>query len=203
MAEYTIVSDVSIHLLRTLREYLCPEPVQSPEAIKLASPADKNNDYQLGLFLYDLRELGEYRPSTQLRGADNRKTFPPRTLSLHYMLYLNGKAQIAAGAEAEQRILGRALQVLSDRPLVDMAAAHPFEGAPDASAAVTFLQLSFEEKCRIWSALSIPYQVGLYFSASPILLSSTRSEPFVRVTDAEFTLAQNGAGELPRRQRGP
>ncbi|MEG0396215.1 MAG: DUF4255 domain-containing protein [Oscillospiraceae bacterium] len=190
MANFSIISDVSTALVKTLREALCPEPVQSPESIKLTSPADKNADFQLGLFLYDMREMGELRASAQVRTADNRKNYPPKPLTLCYLLFLNSKAQIAAGAEAEQRILGRALQALSDNTEVDIAAAHPFGKISDENAAITFLSLSFEDKSKIWSALSVPYQLGLFFSVSPVLLSSLHSEPFARVTDAEFTINQ-------------
>ncbi|MEG0109500.1 MAG: Pvc16 family protein, partial [Oscillospiraceae bacterium] len=73
---------------------------------------------------------------------------------------------------------------------VDIAAAHPFGKISDENAAITFLSLSFEDKSKIWSALSVPYQLGLFFSVSPVLLSSLHSEPFARVTDAEFTFNQ-------------
>ena len=63
MADFSVVADVSNTLLRLLRRELCPEPVQSPESIRLAAPTDKTGDFQLGIFLYDLRELGEYRTS--------------------------------------------------------------------------------------------------------------------------------------------
>lgn len=194
MADFSIISDVSNALIRLLRENLCPESVQSPESIKLASPADKNADFQVGLFMYDLRELGEYRSSTPIRSADNRKTLPPRPLTLCYMLYLNSKAQIAAGAEAEQRILGRALQTLSDNPTIDIAKVHPFAEQSEENAALTFLKLTFDDKSKIWSSLNVPYQLGIYFSISPVLLSSKKSEPIVRVTNASFTL-QHGTAD--------
>lgn len=101
------------------------------------------------------------------------------------MLFLNSKAQIAAGAEAEQRILGRALQVLTDYPTVDVNEAHPFSGEIEEQAAVTLLPLSFEEKTKLWSALSQPYQLGIFFSVSPLMLSSRREEPFTRVREIE------------------
>lgn len=70
MADFSIVADVSAGLLKLLRAQICPTPVSAPEAIRLAAPTDKNGDFQLGLYLYDLRELGEYRTGTMQRGAD-------------------------------------------------------------------------------------------------------------------------------------
>ena len=48
MADFSIVSDVSNELLKVLRDNICPELIQSPEAISLAIPSDKNADFQLG-----------------------------------------------------------------------------------------------------------------------------------------------------------
>lgn len=188
MADFSIIADVSSLLVKRLREEICPEPLQSPEAIQLVGPTDKNADFQLGLYLYDIRDFGEYRISGQVRGPNSEKTFPPRPLTLSYLLFLNSKAQIAAGAEAEQRILGRAIQALADHPEVDIQTAHLFEGEPDENAAVTFLNLSFEDKSKIWSCLNIPYQVAVYFNVSPVMLSSRRSEPFTRVVSARFSV---------------
>ena len=192
MADFSIVADVSAALLKLLRAQMCPVPVSAPEAIRLAAPTDKNGDFQLGLYLYDLREQGEYRAGAMQRGADNIRRRPPRPLALHYMLFLNSKAQIAAGAEAEQRILGRALQVLSDYPTIDVNEAHPYSQELEESASVTILSMTFEEKTKIWSALSTPYQLGVYFSVSPLLLSSRRQESFARVREVEVQ------GDTPR-----
>lgn len=185
MADFSIVADVSTGLLKLLRTQICPTPVSAPEAIRLAAPTDKNGDFQLGLYLYDLRELGEYRAGALQRGADNIRRWPPRPLTLHYMLFLNSKAQITTGAEAEQRILGRALQVLTDYPTLDINQLHPYAREPEEAAAITLLTLTFEEKTKIWAALSTPYQLGIYFSVSPLLLSSRREEAFTRVREVE------------------
>lgn len=189
MADFSVVADVSNTLLRLLRRELCPEPVQSPESIRLAAPTDKTGDFQLGIFLYDLRELGEYRTSAPVLRGETVRTPPPKTLTLSYMIFLNAKAQIASGAEAEQRILARAMQVLADNPSVD-AAQQPSAETSDGAAGITFQNLSFEDKSKIWASLNTPYQVGIYFTVSPVFLSSRRSADFVRVTDIAVTAGQ-------------
>lgn len=186
MADFSIVADVSAALLKLLRAQMCPSPVSAPESIRLASPTEKNADFQLGLYLYDLREMSEYRSGAVRRGPDNIRRNPPRPLSLSYMMFLNGKAQIAAGAEAEQRILCRAMQALTDYPLIDVNEAHPMAGDVEEPASVTLLPLSFEEKTKLWSALNQPYQLGVYFSVSPLMLSPRREESFTRVREVEF-----------------
>lgn len=191
MADFSVISEVSTELIRLLRENLCPELMQSPETITLASPADKNADYQLGLFLYDMKELSEYRSSERVRLGDNRTAFPPKPLNLFYALFLNSKAQIAAGAESEQRVLARAMQILLDHPILEMTRISAFTQTREGDAAVTLLNTGFEEKSKLWAALSMPYQLALHFNVSPVLLSSRKSTPFTHVTDVEIHLKKH------------
>lgn len=186
MGEYSIVSDISAALVRLLREQLCPDPVQSTEAIQLASPTDGNGDYHVGLYLYDLREISEYRRWERVRAADGRITYPARPLSLHYMIYLNGRAQLASGAEAEQRILARSIQAFADHMRLDIAGLHPFPGPTEEEAVISLPNLSFEDKSKVWTALSQPYQLAVHFVVSPVLLSSRHEEDVVRVRSAVF-----------------
>ncbi len=185
MADFSVISDVSNEVLKVLREHICPELIQSPESIAMAMPTDKNADFQLGLYLYDIQELREYRQVDQIRLRGNQAQYPPKPLTLYYALYINTKSQLTASAENEQRILGRVLQVLMDHTILYDAA-----GDEETSASITILPLSFEEKTKIWSVLSVPYQLAIYFSVSPVLLSSRRIRSFRRVAVADFDVIQ-------------
>lgn len=187
MADFSIISDFSNAVLNVLREQICPELIQSPESIALGIPTDKNADFQLGLYLYDVQELREYRQTEQIRLRGNQSQYPPKPLTLYYALYVNSKSQLTSNAENEQRILGRALQVLMDHAILC-----DVEEDEDVSASITILPLSFEEKTKIWSVLSVPYQLGIYFSVSPVLLSSRRVRSFSRVIAADFDVQQSG-----------
>ena len=186
MADFSIISDVSNEILKVLREQICPELIQSPESIALGIPTDKNADFQLGLYLYDVQELREYRQLDPIRLRGNQAQYPPKPLTLYYALYVNSKSQLASNAENEQRILGRVLQVLMDHAIL-----YDMEEEEETSASVTILPLSFEEKTKIWSVLSVPYQLGIYFSVAPVLLSSRRVRSFKRVVAAEFDVSQS------------
>lgn len=191
MAEFSIIADVSDFLVKRFKENLSPEPLQSPEAIQLASPSDKNVDFQLGLYLYDVKEFSEYRQSEMIRN-ERKQTRPPLPLTLSYMLFLNNKAQMAAGAQAEMRVLGRAMQYIVDNPVISMGDVHPFEEAdPDLDPSINQVNLSFDDKVKIWQAMNIPYQVAVYFTVSPVMLSSRVSKDIRRVTHME-TVLKNG-----------
>ena len=176
MADFSIISDVSNEVLKLLRENICPELIQSP---------DKNADFQLGLYLYDIQELREYQQQDMIRLRGNMTQYPPKPLTLYFALYMNTKSQLMSNVENEQRILGRAIQVLMDHAIL-----YDTGEDEDTSASITLLPLSYEEKTKIWSVLSIPYQLGIYFSVSPVLLSSRRIRSFRRVVAAEFDVSQ-------------
>ncbi|MDO4261627.1 MAG: DUF4255 domain-containing protein [Eubacteriales bacterium] len=188
MADFSIISDVSNEVLRLLREHICPDLIQSPESIALASPTDKNADFQLGLYLYDIQELREYQQADLIRLRGNQAQYPPKPLNLFFALYMSTKSQLLSNAENEQRILGRVIQVLMDHAILYETA-----GEEETSASITLLPLSFEEKTKIWSVLSVPYQLGVYFSVAPVLLSSKRVRSFRRVVAADFELEQGRA----------
>ncbi len=188
MADFTVIADTGAALLRLLREHMCPDPLISPESIQMIAPSDKNGDFQLGMYLYDIRELGEYRATSPIQYEGNMRTRPPSPLSLYYLLFLNSKAQIAAGAETEQRVFGKAMQTLLDYNVLKLSDVNPYISESENETMVSPITMSFEDKTKIWSALQCPYQVGVYFMVSPLLLSSGIKERFTRVTDGRVEI---------------
>ncbi len=189
MADFPAIAQVSNQLITFLRGALCPEVLTSPEAVQLIAPTDKNADFQVGLYLYDIQDFNEYRPSAQVRAAGNVKTLPPKPLNLYYMLYVNSKSQMAASCEVEQRILGRALQAFYDNTSIELAP-NGLLADEAQTVSVTALSLGLDEKTKLWSAMNLPYQLGLYFSVAPVLLSSRTAQPFTRVTQVQFDTKQ-------------
>ncbi len=189
MADFPIIAQVSNQLVKFLRQTLCPEVLTSPELVQLIAPTDKNADFQVGLYLYDMSEFNEYRSSEQVRMRGNVKTLPPKPMQLSYMLYVNSKSQMAASSEVEQRILGRAIQAFYDNTRLEIPPTGLFTDEAEM-VAVTPISLSFEDKIKLWSAMNLPYQLGMYFSVAPVMISSRTAEPFTRVTEVTFDTAQ-------------
>ncbi|MGN0330851.1 MAG: DUF4255 domain-containing protein [Kineothrix sp.] len=190
MGDFNIISEVSNAIIKTMRDNICPELIQSPESIALTIPSDKNADFQVGLYLYDIQEMREYRQTEYVRINHLQRRLPPKPLNLYYALYVNSKSQLTVDAENEQRILGRAMQILMDYPVL------PEDIGDDEGmgATVTLQTMSFEEKSKLWSVLSVPYQLAVYFSVSPVLLSSRKVSSFTRVVDARFGMEQMEGG---------
>ena len=93
-------------------------------------------------------------------------------------------------AENEQRILGRVMQILMDYPILP----ENITDEDDMGLTITFQTMSYEEKSKIWSVLSTPYQLAVYFSVAPVLLSSRKISNFTRVVDARFGTEQITGG---------
>lgn len=192
MADYTIISDVSQHMVHLLREKMCPEPIPSPNNITASSPSEQDVDYILGLYLYDIREEGEVSVPPLVGTGRTRLRRPSRPYSLYYMLFLNGSSQMGLKAADTQKILGRAAQIISDGDSIRPNQLQPW--LENEEPPIHFLpsKIPLEEKVRVWSAINKPYQVSLFYKAAPVFISSEIVVDPPRVTQAEFTIGEKG-----------
>ena len=192
MADYPIIADVSSYIVKMLRSKMCPEPIPSPNNIEVSTPADQDVDYILGLYLYDIREEGEVSVPSLVGTGKTRLRRPPKPYSLYYMLFLNGSSQMGLKGGDVQKIIGRAAQVINDSNYVDPRQLQPWLEENESPIIFSPAKLSLEDKVRVWSAINKPYQVSLFYKASPVFLSSEIVVDSPRVTDASFNLSLRG-----------
>ena len=188
MADYPIISDVSQHMVRILRDKMCPEPIPSPNNISVSSPAEQDVDYILGLYLYDIREEGEVAIPSMVGTGQTRLRRPPRPYSLYYMLFINGSSQMGLKAADTQKILGRAAQIINDGNSVEPVRLQSWLETREPPIIFSPAKISLEDKVRVWSAINKPYQVSLFYKAAPVFLSSEIVVNSPRVTEAEFNI---------------
>ncbi len=186
MAKYTIMSDVSNYMVKLLKDNLTPEPMLSSQTIELVSPADNNVDYTLGIFMYDIRENTEHINLNMIPTEDNGLRRPPQSLSLFYMIYMNSSAQVAVKAADAQKILARVQQILHDKDEIKVADLQHGLESEEGNIRIMPSRLTYEEKIKIWSALNKPYQLALYYTTAPIMLSSTIVQRDVRVKSIKY-----------------
>jgi hypothetical protein len=188
MADYPIISDVSSHIVKTLRQKMCPEPIPSPNNIDVSSPAEQDVDYILGLYLYDIREEGEISVPPLMSVNKMRLQKPPKPYSLYYMLFINGSSQMGLKAHDIQKIIGRAAQIVNDGNVIYPRTLQPWMQVDEGPIILTPAKLSLEDKARVWSAINKPYQISLFYKAAPVLLSSEIIVETARVTKADFNI---------------
>ena len=162
----------------------------APDTIKLDDP---NAGPSLNLFLYRVSPNPGWRnealPSIDADGV--RRTNHPLALDLHYLLTAYG-----AGDFQAEILLGYAMSVLHERPVLDRAAIRraldpsPLGGAvlPPAFQAlsasdladqveavtVTFEPIDTEEMSRLWSAIQAHYRPTAGYHVSVVLIEATK-----------------------------
>lgn len=143
---------------------------------KARLPADNGN--QLNVFLYQTTLDAAWRnrdlPGTVKPGESG---FPPLPLVLHYLLTAYGQDNDDVRGH---RVLGRALAVLHDHPLLgpaEIEAALPASDLADQIERVRLTPepLSVEELSKLWSSFQTNYRISAGYQATPVLIESGRS----------------------------
>ena len=192
MADYTIISDVSAYIVRTLRSKMCPEPIPSPNNIEISSPADQDVDYIVGLYLYDIREESEMSQPPFIQKGRVQLQKPPRPYGLYYMVFINGSSQMGLKAPDIQKIIGRVAQIVNDNSSVLPSQLQRWLDTQEPPIVLSQAKISLEEKVRVWQAINKPYQISLFYKAAPVFLSSEVVVNTPRVTEASFDLRITG-----------
>lgn len=192
MAGYTIISDVGNFVLKRLRTQICPEPLLNPQSIEFVSPADENADYTLGIFLYDMKENLDHTSLSKIPIENNKYRMPPHSFTIYYMIYVNASAQISVKSLDAQKILAKVSQVMYDIRQIDPSQLQDNLETVEESARVEESRLTFDEKTKIWSALNKPMQLALYYSITPVLISSERIIDEVKVMRGIYKINERG-----------
>ena len=189
MADYSIISDTSNFMCKMLREKMCPEPIPSTNNIQISSPASQDVDYLVGVYLYDIKEEPDATQSQMIRRGSVQLQRPPRPYGLYYMVFINGSSQMGLKDLDIQKIVGKILQIVNDNSIISPNTLQPWLDIIEPPIHITQAKLTMEEKQRVWQGVNKPYQLSLFFKASPVLVSSEAVVNTPPVTDATFTVS--------------
>lgn len=189
MAGYTIISDVGNAIVKLLRDNMVPEVIPNADAIGLCSPSDKG-DLVLGLYLYDVKESEEVFSSGMRMSGQNEQRYPSKYMNLFFMLTAYSMSDIKFRASEEQRILGKAIQVLMDHSILDAKQLGLANGADSYPIKIEMLRLENDEKMKLWNMPNVPYKLSLYYKVSPIEIESTKVKVVHRVTEVDMEVIE-------------
>ncbi len=192
MADYPIIADVSNHIVRTLREKMCPEPIPSPNNIEISSPLSQDVDYIVGLYLYDIMEDMQVTTPPYIKRGRAELSKPPRPYALYYMVFINGSSQMGLKSLDIQKIIGKVAQIVNDNNSVRPSELQSWLDTAEPPIVLSQAKISLEEKVRVWQAINKPYQISLFYRAAPVYLSSGVIIDTPRVVDASFGLYIDG-----------
>jgi len=178
MNDASVFQTVSGALIEYLRTELSPALLSSPDAVRLAYPGSED-EFRLGVSLYDVEEIRSGGPSAMVRLSDEERRFPSLAVALHFLVFANRKAAFH-GIEAEDELL--LLEAV-------MRCVH---SAPSLTCGETAFHLLFQnldcgEKTSLWQSLNCPLQPAVYLTVEPVGVPSTRllHTPAVRGVDVE------------------
>lgn len=196
MAGYTAVEDVGDTLVTLLRDRM-GDLVSKKKEIALASPGDvdRGDDVRLSLYLYRISENSHLKNAEREAVDPNPDRDRPLELELYYLVtaHLPRSGNDPTDKSKEQhRVLGRAMQVLHDNPVVggsdlagDLAGGRKLRVTPAAASA--------DEVADVWSTFGeTPYQPSVAYLVTPVAIESTREIEAERVR--ERTLEEYAAG---------
>ncbi len=183
MGKYTIIADVSQKIADLLSEGMVPDLIADKNGIGLCGP-DEKGDFSVGIYLYNIEENNDFKRSGMVNISYGEQKFPPVVLSLYYMITAYSASDIKFRAIQEQRILGRVMQILYDNSIISG------EGFGNevmgADIRIELLDLSTEEKMKLWNDTTKPYKTSICYRVTPVELESTKGRRISRVT--EFTV---------------
>ncbi|MFT4102651.1 MAG: DUF4255 domain-containing protein [Burkholderiaceae bacterium] len=133
---------------------------------------------QLNIFLYQTQVNAAWRNldvPRQVRPGES--AIPPLALNLHYMLTAYGDDNQNDDEMVSHRVLGAAMSVLHDHPLLGRAeiAAALADSGLDAQferLRVTPIALSMDEMSKLWTAMQSNYRLSAGYEVTVVLIDS-------------------------------
>ena len=187
IGDYSVIADVSLSLVRLLREHMTPDPIPQPELIGLASPDDRGDLY-LSLFLYGVKESGDNRQTQMIPRGAGEIQYPPMAVDLHYMMTVRSPAELQSRALDEQRILGRAMQVLYDNSVLRGSTVVGTLSERGEEVRIVMDNISGDGLLNMWNFADTPYRLTVNYTVGPVMIDSTRIKRTSRVLERDISI---------------
>jgi hypothetical protein len=178
MADYTVLAEVGESLVGVLWQEMQIDPqvnglIDNESRISLESPFDlRNNDaVRLSIYLYRIVEdaYTKNQNPVQINGSRLRK--PPLTLEMYYLV-----TPLVGSTREQQIVLGKVMQVLYDRAILEAADLIGSLAAAGEEIRVILNPVGLEETTRIWQAMEMSYRLSIVYLVRVAVVNSRREE---------------------------
>lgn len=196
MADYTALVEAGNALVELLREELTPEPISDRELIALCSPHESENN-QLTLYLYQVEEDTQGVPMGYYQVGQNVERLRPSRYNLRFLITAHSKAPAQLRQADQYRMIGAALQVLKDHPILDAKYLGGSLAEQNAVVNVMLEKTNMDQLLKIWNNNSNAYKLSFVVTLSNVEIDSRKERRFSRVTDVTIeTKEKPQGGEL-------
>jgi hypothetical protein len=183
MADYTVISEVSEALARTLWQEIQADPqvnalIDNENRISLESPFDlrDNDSVRLSIYLYRIVEDAATKNQFPVQGHGTRLRKPPLTLDLLYLV-----TPLVGSPREQQIVLGKVMQILYDRAILEGADLAGSLAGSVEEIRVVLNPVTLEETTRVWQALEMSYRLSVCYMARVAMVDSRREQLTQRV----------------------
>ena len=194
MADYTALVEAGSALVELLRDNLTPEPIGNRELISLCSPHESENN-QLTLYLYQVEEDTQGAESGYYQVSQNVERLRPARYNLRFLVTAHSKAPTQLREADQYRMVGAALQVLKDHPVIDAKYLTGSLAEQNAVVRVVLEKTNQDQLLKIWNNTSSTYKLSFVVLLTGVEIDSRRERRFTRVTDVAIGTAQTGGRE--------
>ena len=196
MADYTALVEAGSALVELLREELTPEPIGNRELIALCSPHESENN-QLTLYLYQVEEDTQGVPMGYYEVSRDVQRVRPSRYTLRFLVTAHSKAPVQLRQADQYRMVGAAMQVLKDHPVIDGKYLSGSLAEQNAVINVVLEKTSMDQLLKIWNNNSNAYKLSFVVALSNVEIDSRRERRFSRVTDVAIETGQKPQGGRP------
>lgn len=165
-------------------DYFCqklvPGVLAEGDMVKLTWP-DGQEDFRLGLCLYDLEVIRPGGSGMPERQAGNQWRKPPLLLALRFFAFANRKAAFRSmEASDELLLLEAAARAVHSAPEFPLAEGGAFRLGLD--------RVERSEKTALWQSFHAPGQSAVWFSAQPVAIPGgpLRRAPAAREVEVDM-----------------
>lgn len=193
MADYTALVEAGNGLVELLRNNLTPEPIANREVIALCSPHEPENN-QLTVYLYQVEEDTQGVQSGYYQVDRNTQRKRPSRYNLRFLVTAHSKAPAQLKEADQYRMIGAALQVLKDHPVID--AGHLSGSLAEQGAVINVVleKTSQDQLLKIWNNTSTNYKLSFVVLLAGVEIDSRKERTITRVTDVEIHTEQKPQG---------
>ena len=189
MADYTALVEAGTALVEMLRDNLTPEPIGNRELIALCSPHESENN-QLTLYLYQVEEDTQGAQSGYYQVSREVERLRPTKYNLRFLVTAHSKAPAQLKEADQYRMVGAALQVLRDHPVIDQEYLSGSLAEQNAQVRVVLEKTTQDQLLMICNNTSSAYKLSFVVLLTGIEIDSKKERRLTRVTDVSITTEQ-------------
>jgi len=189
MSDYTAIAEVGETLVELLRGNM--QDLIPVDSIALVSPGEieGKDNIRLSLFLYHVEENIYLKNQEMEKIGSSRLKAPPLALDLYYMLTSYPSSGIQDRTERtgeEHRILGRAVQVLYDNPILTGSILKGSLSAYDNELHIMITSMNLDDMSKIWSTFKEKsFRPSVCYLITSVKIESTRETSITRVIGSQ------------------